>query len=66
MTDKNEFYMPFLMQPEKAAKKIRLGIEKRKSVVQFPFAIVNSTRIIKNIPNWIYDWGMNASRPRKK
>jgi short-subunit dehydrogenase len=66
MTDKNEFKMPFLMQPEKAAKIIRKGIEKKKSIVQFPFPIVNATRIIKNLPNWIYDWGMNKARPRKK
>ncbi len=66
MTDKNEFKMPLLMQPPKAARIIRKKIEKGRSVVQFPWPIVLSTRIIKNIPNWIYDWGMNAYRPAKK
>jgi short-subunit dehydrogenase len=66
MTDKNEFKMPFLMQPGKAARVIRHGIEKRKSIVQFPFPIVNATRIIKNLPNWLFDWGMNKARPKKK
>ncbi len=66
MTDKNEFKMPFLMQPDKAARIIWRGIEKRKSIVQFPFPIVNATRIIKNLPNWLFDWGMNIARPKKK
>ncbi|MCI0449149.1 MAG: SDR family NAD(P)-dependent oxidoreductase [Chlorobi bacterium] len=66
MTDKNEFKMPFLMQPEKAAGKIYRGIEKGKSVVQFPWTIVLGTRIVKIIPNWIYDFGMNLVRPKKK
>lgn len=66
MTDKNEFKMPFLMQPDKAARIIRQGIEKRKSKVQFPFPIVNATRLIKILPNWVYDWGMNKARTRKK
>src|SRR4030095_13642790 len=66
MTDKNEFYMPFIMNTDKAARLIRKGIEKGKSIVQFPFGTVNSTRLIKNVPNWLYDWGMNAYRPAKK
>lgn len=66
MTDKNEFKMPMLMQTGKAAKKIFKGIEKGKSLVHFPFPIVMATRIIKVLPNWIYDWGMNKARPPKK
>ena len=66
MTDKNEFYMPLLMSTKKAAEKIRKGIEKGKSVVQFPWPIVWATRIIKNIPNWIFDCGVRSSRPPKK
>lgn len=65
MTDKNEFKMPFLMQTDKAARIIRRGIEKRKSIVQFPFFTVNATRFIKMLPNWIFDWGMNKARPKK-
>ncbi len=65
MTDKNEFYMPLLMKPEKAAVKIRRGIEKGRSIVQFPWPVVLATRIIKIIPNWIYDTGMRLYRPGK-
>ncbi|HEY3251853.1 MAG TPA: SDR family NAD(P)-dependent oxidoreductase [Ignavibacteria bacterium] len=63
MTAKNEFKMPLLMEPEKAARKIRKGIEKGRSVVQFPWPIVWATRIIKNVPNWLYDWGTRLYRP---
>lgn len=66
MTSKNEFKMPFIMEPEKAARIIRKGVEKGKSVVQFPYPIVNATRIVKNLPNWIYDWAMKLARPVKK
>jgi short-subunit dehydrogenase len=66
MTDKNEFRMPFLMSAEKAARIIRKGIEKNKSIVQFPFFTVMATRVIKNLPNWIYDRVMRAARPGKK
>lgn len=65
MTDKNEFKMPLLMQPDKAARVIRRGIESGRSVVQFPFPIVMATRLIKILPNWLYDWGMNLARPKK-
>ncbi|MGH2575645.1 MAG: SDR family NAD(P)-dependent oxidoreductase [Ignavibacteria bacterium] len=64
MTDKNEFKMPFLMGVDKAAKIIRKGIEKEKSVVQFPFPLVMLTRVLKFLPNWVYDWGINRARPR--
>ncbi len=66
MTDKNEFKMPFLMQPDIAAKRIRKGIDKGRSIVQFPWPIVMASRIIKILPNWIYDWAMDKARPVKK
>ncbi len=55
MTDKNEFFMPFLMETDKAARIIRRGIERKKSIVQFPFFTVNLTRFVKFLPNFIYD-----------
>lgn len=63
MTDKNEFYMPMIMQPEKAAVKIRKGIEKGKSIVQFPWPLALATRMIKFIPNWLFDSVSRLARP---
>jgi short-subunit dehydrogenase len=37
MTDKNNFPMPFLMSAQKASKIIRIGLEKNKSRIAFPF-----------------------------
>lgn len=62
LTDKNEFYMPLLMSPEKAARKIRKGIDKGKSIVQFPFGIVLLTKIAKYAPNWLYDPALRILR----
>ncbi len=66
MTDKNEFYMPFLMSAEKAAKRIIKGINKRKSIVQFPFGTVMLTRIAKFAPNWLYDPIIQLGRDIKR
>ncbi|RPI18770.1 MAG: SDR family NAD(P)-dependent oxidoreductase [Ignavibacteriae bacterium] len=62
MTDKNEFYMPFLMQTDKAAKIIMRGISKRKSLVQFPWFTVMLTRLAKIAPNFIFDPVMRMGR----
>ncbi|MBA4407781.1 alcohol dehydrogenase [bacterium] len=56
MTDKNEFQMPMLMEPEKAAKIIIDGIKKEKSIIQFPWQIVLLTRLVGCLPNSLYEW----------
>lgn len=37
MTDVNQFYMPFIMDAQKAARIIKSGLEKNKSRIAFPF-----------------------------
>lgn len=66
MTDKNEFKMPFLMSAEKAARIIRRGIEKKKTMIQFPFLTILGTRILKIMPNFIFDRVMRYVRPDYK
>jgi short-subunit dehydrogenase len=56
MTDKNEFRMPFLMEPAEAAKAIIKGLEKEKRIIQFPLMIVLSSKLIKIMPDFIYEW----------
>ncbi|MFA6409937.1 MAG: SDR family NAD(P)-dependent oxidoreductase [Gammaproteobacteria bacterium] len=36
LTDKNPYFMPFIMSPEKAAKIIQHGLEKNKGLIAFP------------------------------
>ena len=55
MTDKNNFKMPFLMSVEKAAKIIITGIKKEKPIIQFPFPTVFGAKLLKLIPNRIFD-----------
>lgn len=66
MTDKNEFFMPLLMEPEKAAKIIVNGIKKEKRIIQFPLLISLAVRILRIIPDLLFEY--LASRepiPRK-
>ncbi len=55
MTDKNKFYMPFLMDVDKAVKIIIKGIIKEKRVIEFPFRTSVSAKIIKCLPNKLFD-----------
>jgi short-subunit dehydrogenase len=66
MTDKNEFQMPFLMDVDKAAKIILNGIKKEKSIIQFPLPIVIGSKIIKYMPDWLFDFIMSKELPARK
>ncbi len=65
MTDKNEFKMPFLMDVDEAAKIIIKGIEKEKSVIQFPFLTALGSKILSILPNTIYDFLLSLPLPKK-
>lgn len=54
MTDKNNFKMPFMIPVEKSADYIIKGIEKEKSIIQFPLPTVIGAKIIGMLPNWLY------------
>ncbi len=56
MTSKNNFSMPFLMAPERAAEYIINGIEKGKPVIQFPWQTVFLSKLIGNIPAIVYEF----------
>jgi len=66
MTDKNEFFMPLLMEPDKAAEIIVKGIKKGKKIIQFPLAISLAVKLLRIIPDSLFEY--LASRepvPRK-
>ena len=56
MTAKNKFFMPFLMEPDKAARIIIKGMEKGKRVISFPFLLAFSSGLGKITPGIIYDY----------
>jgi short-subunit dehydrogenase len=65
MTDKNEFYMPFMINADKAAKIILNGIKKEKKIIQFPLPIVIGSRFLKILPNFLFDWLSSKQLPQR-
>ena len=66
MTDKNEFHMPFMMDVNKAVKIIIDGIKKEKKIIQFPLPIVIGSKILKFMPDWLFDLLMAKELPSRK
>lgn len=56
MTAKNEFYMPLLMEPGKAARIIVEGIRKEKRKIQFPLLTVIGTKMLEFIPGSLFEF----------
>ncbi|MEM8749067.1 MAG: SDR family NAD(P)-dependent oxidoreductase [Pseudomonadota bacterium] len=54
MTDKNDFPMPFLMEPEDAAAKIVEGLKARRFEVAFPWQLVRILKTMRILPYWLY------------
>lgn len=65
MTDKNEFQMPFLLQPEKAAQIILNGIKKEKAIIQFPLPMYFASELIRFLPNSLFEF-LSSKFPRKQ
>lgn len=54
LTDKNEFPMPFLMEPEDAAKAVFNGMQKGKFEIAFPTPFVLILKFLRVLPYWLY------------
>ncbi len=50
LTAVNSFYMPFLMQPARAAEKIRAGLEANAATIAFPWVLAFIARLIAWLP----------------
>ena len=66
MTDKNEFEMPLLMSVEKASKIILNGIKKEKRIIQFPLRTVLGAKVLKFLPDFLFDYLLSLPLPSKK
>lgn len=64
LTAVNGFYMPFLMQPARAASIIREGLLDNKARICFPWPVALMARLIAALPNRFID-GLLARAPRK-
>ncbi len=56
MTEKNNFKMPFLIDANKAARIIVKGIKKEKRIIQFPFPTVLFSKLLRILPNNIFEY----------
>ncbi len=55
LTDVNKFHMPFLMKPQKAARKIIRGIKNKKRMIAFPLIMRFTVWLMSTLPYWISD-----------
>jgi short-subunit dehydrogenase len=56
MTDQNEFKMPLLMSAKKAAEIIINGIQKEKTIIEFPLPTAIGSKILGLLPNSMFDF----------
>ncbi len=56
LTDKNKFYMPFLMSVEEAVEKIKKGIERNKKIIIFPKILYYFIKFLLFLPFGLSDW----------
>ncbi|WP_108483665.1 SDR family NAD(P)-dependent oxidoreductase [Oceaniglobus ichthyenteri] len=54
LTDKNDFTMPFIMSPEKAAQEIIDHMSTDRFKKSFPFAFGAMFRLSQFLPDWLY------------
>lgn len=55
MTDKNDYPMPFIMPPERAAKIIARGLERGAREIDFPLPTALAMRAARFMPNALFD-----------
>lgn len=54
MTDKNEFPMPMMISPEKAAIAFARGMDGNSFEINFPKRFTTLMKIMRILPNWLY------------
>lgn len=54
LTDKNDFEMPFIIEPEKAAKYIVKGLKRKSFEIHFPKRFTYIMKFLQILPNFIY------------
>lgn len=65
LTDKNQFYMPFLMKADKAARIIRKRLEKAPALIAFPWIMAFGAWVGSILPGWLAR-PIFASLPKKE
>jgi short-subunit dehydrogenase len=55
LTDKNNFSMPLLMEPQKAAEKIIIGLSRNKRRIIFPKVLYFILKVVAFVPVCLTD-----------
>jgi len=64
--DKNEFFMPSIVNVDKAVQIIINGLKKEKKIIQFPLTTVVGSKIVKLMPDWLFDYLMSKPLPHRR
>ena len=64
MTEKNPYRMPFLIDADKAARRIAVAIRRRRRYYVFPWPMAAVGRVLSWLPRPVYD-ALFARAPRK-
>ena len=64
LTEKNPYFMPFIMEAQEAAGRIRRCIDRGASYAVVPWQMGVVAKLLRLIPNWLFDLVL-ASKARK-
>jgi short-subunit dehydrogenase len=64
LTAKNTFPMPFMLEPDDAARRICRGIEKEKAEIVFPFPMMLGMKALRLVPVRLYTGAFGAGLRR--
>lgn len=62
-TAQNTFEMPFILEPDDAAARIGLAIERGARELSFPWQAAAIGSIARALPDWLWDWLAARARP---
>jgi NAD(P)-dependent dehydrogenase (short-subunit alcohol dehydrogenase family) len=62
LVDKNDFPMPFLMEPDQAAGRIADGLAEGRSEIHFPKPLTLAIKLVSKLPGPLYRWILNRVR----
>jgi short-subunit dehydrogenase len=61
MTSVNKFYMPWLMEPDEAARRMVRALSRRRKVYNFPW----QTTLLMKLTTWVPDWLLARALPKQ-
>ena len=64
MTAVNKFKMPFLIDVDEAVVRFARAIDAKTSFTVIPWSMGIAARVLRILPNWLYDW-IFSRMPRK-